>query len=64
VLNGLVLFTAGILNIVNIITIVSLGANVFWGEFGFFQIGWGVRELTKFSKYRSTKKKIAKAKKG
>jgi hypothetical protein len=57
VINGLLLITVGIMNIITIITIVSLGgSNVFWGAFGFFQIGWGVQELTKFSKYRNTKK--------
>jgi hypothetical protein len=62
VINGLVLIAAGIMNIINLFS--SKASNMLWSTFSLFQIGWGVQELTKFSKYRNTKKEKPEEKKG
>jgi hypothetical protein len=60
IINGLAMMTVGIWNFVE--TIAAGNTNVFWAVAGFFQIGWGVKEILEFSKYRNVKKEKAEEK--
>jgi hypothetical protein len=62
IVNGLILIAVGIWNSFDATS--SMPPNIIWTVLGIFQIGWGVQELTKFSKYRNTKKEKPEEKKG